>query len=292
MLEQLLERSDALPLGNRAALARIAALCDEPSATAEGVALEAARDEGFAALLMKIANSAHSGSVRRISELRTAVTRLGFRLVQGLAVAAPGLRLLTGPNDGLGPARLELHRHAVRAGLAARSLAPAGVDPEHALTAGLLQNIGLNVVSLLEPASFGLLLDAGRSGYAFRDVELGLLGCTHAQLGAELARRWSYPPALCGAILEHDSEMPQTPLAAVVHVADRLVRNAGIGVEPKFDASPAALALAGVDDFASAVQRLQFLLDAQERFDAHMDHVTPAPAGLPAGFAEAIEQLR
>ena len=91
MLEQLLERSDALPLGNRAALARIAALCDEASATAEGVALEAARDEGFAALLMKIANSAHSGSVRHISELRTAVTRLGFRLVQGLAVAAPGL---------------------------------------------------------------------------------------------------------------------------------------------------------------------------------------------------------
>src|ERR1051326_1620748 len=42
-LERLLERSDALPLGNRAALARIVALCDEPSATPAGIALEAAR---------------------------------------------------------------------------------------------------------------------------------------------------------------------------------------------------------------------------------------------------------
>jgi hypothetical protein len=49
-LERLLERSDAVPLGNRAALARIVALCDEASATPAGIALEAARDEGFAAL--------------------------------------------------------------------------------------------------------------------------------------------------------------------------------------------------------------------------------------------------
>ena len=68
-LEWLLERSDTLPLGNRAALARIVARCDEDSATPSGIALEAARDEGFAALLMRLANSADSGSVTRVVEM-------------------------------------------------------------------------------------------------------------------------------------------------------------------------------------------------------------------------------
>jgi HD-like signal output (HDOD) protein len=260
-LEWLLERSDTLALGNRAALVRIVALCDEDSATPSGIALEAARDEGFAALLMRLANSADSGSVTRVSELTTAVVRLGLRLVQGLALAAPGLRLLSGPNDGLGSARVELHRHAVRTGLAARLLAPAGVEPEQALAAGLLHNIGLNVLSLCEPQLFA-------AAVANIDSERAEIGFTHAELGARLAERWSYPRALADAIHEHDSDAPTTQLAAVVHVADRLVRQAGIGVEPAVDPTPAALELAGVASLTEAQERLEPLLAAQDRFDA------------------------
>jgi HD-like signal output (HDOD) protein len=260
-LERLLERSDTLPLGNRAALARIVALCDEDSATPAGIALEAARDEGFAALLMRLANSAESGSVTRVSELTTAVVRLGLRLVQGLALAAPGLRLLSGPNDSLGPARVELHRHAVRTGLAARLLAPDGVEPEQALAAGLLHNIGLNVLSLCEPQLFGAVV-------ADIEAERAEVGFTHAELGARLAERWSYPTALVDAIHEHGSDAPTTQLAAVVHVADRLVRRAGIGIEPAVDPAPAALELARVANLAEAEERLEPLLAAQDRFDA------------------------
>ena len=260
-IERLLERSDALPLGNRAALARIVALCDEASATPAGIALEAARDEGFAALLMRLANSADSGSVTRVSELTTAVVRLGLRHVQGLALAAPGLRLLSGPNDGLGPARVELHRHAVRTGLAARLLAPVGVEPEHALAAGLLHNIGLNVLSLCEPQLFADVLS---------DIpaERAKVGITHAEIGARLAERWSYPGALAEAIREHDSDTPTTRLGAVVHVADRLVRRAGTGVEPVVDPTLPALELARVANLPLAEARLEALLAAQDRFDA------------------------
>ena len=256
-----MERSDAVPLGNRAALARIVALCDEASATPAGIALEAARDEGFAALLMRLANSAESASVTRVSELTTAVVRLGLRHVQGLALAAPGLRLLTGPNDGLGPARVALHRHAVRTGLAARLLAPVGVEPEHALAAGLLHNIGLNMLSLCEPQLFAAML-------ADISAEQVTAGFTHAELGARLAERWSYPRPLAEAIREHDSDVPMTQLGAVVHVADRLVRRAGIGVEPAVDPTAPALELAQVADITEAEARLEPLLAAQDRFDA------------------------
>jgi len=263
LLGELLEQSESLPLGNRAALSRIASLCSDPSATAQGVALEAARDEGFAALLIRLANSAHSASLSRVSELTTAVARLGLRLVQGLAVAAPGLRLRAGPNDGLGPARIALHKHAVRTGLAARMLAPFGLDPEQALAAGLLHNVGLNVLSLCEPELFRLVLDGA--------PEEELLGFTHAELGARLAERWSYPPELVGAIREHDA--PTTELAAVVHVADRLVRLSGVGVEARLGPDPDALELAGVAELEPTRVRLQVLLDAQERFEDAVEHL-------------------
>ena len=241
-LEWLLERSDTLPLGNRAALARIVALCDEDSATPSGIALEAARDEGFAALLMRLANSADSGSVTRVSELTTAVVRLGLRLVQGLALAAPGLRLLSGPNDGLGSARVELHRHAVRTGLAARLLAPAGVEPEQALAAGLLHNIGLNVLSLCEPQLFAA---------AVADIESEERGRSDSRMPSS-ARGSPNAGRIRARLRTRSTSTTATRrrrrLAAVVHVADRLVRQAGIGVEPAVDPAPAALELAGVGE--------------------------------------------
>jgi len=94
-----------------------------------------------------------------------------------------------------------------------------------------------------------------------------VLGWTHADLGAELAGRWSYPLSLSTSIREHDLEEPSTALAAVVHVADRLMRPGGDRVEAPAEPSHAALALAGIGDLEQARACLQLLLDAQERFD-------------------------
>jgi HD-like signal output (HDOD) protein len=157
-------------------------------------------------------------------------------------------------------------------------LAPKGVDPEDALAAGLLQNIGLNVISVCAPDLFQLTLDVTAAGHQLRDFEEVVFGFTHAELGGRVAGRWSYPLSLSTAILEHDVGDPTTPLAAVVHVADRLVRQAGIGVEAATDPLPAALALSRIGDLAQARARLQLLLDAQERFDLHVD-------------AEALDQV-
>ena len=92
--DRLLEQGEELPLRNHAALGRVVTLCRDPNASARGVAIEAARDEAFAALLLRVANSAYSASVSRIGTLTQAVARVGFDLVQGLAVlsmGAPGL---------------------------------------------------------------------------------------------------------------------------------------------------------------------------------------------------------
>jgi HD-like signal output (HDOD) protein len=292
--DRLLAEAANLPLGSQAALMRIAAACSNPEASPPSIALEASRDEGFAALLLKLSNSAYYASTNRVSDLATAISRLGLELVQALALAAPGLRLLNGPQDGLGPARRALHRHAVRSGLVARQIAPGGVDSEAALAAGLIHNLGLNVLSLHAVDEFRALCDMAGRGLQLRDVEVSILGFTHADLGARIAEQWSYPPELVAAIAEHESDEPSSALAAAVRVADIVVRGNGIGVEAPTDISPRVATLAGVDRDADALRcRLALLLDAQTRRDLRelSEPLPELPPKRQDVFIEALEAL-
>ena len=87
----LLDQAASMPLRNYAALARVISLCRDHQASARSIALEAGRDETFAALLLRIANSAYSAAVVPIGTLTHAVARLGLDFVHGLAVATIGV---------------------------------------------------------------------------------------------------------------------------------------------------------------------------------------------------------
>ncbi len=265
-IEELVERALALPVGDPASLLRVAELCEQTSSTPQLLALEAGHDEAFSALLLRAANSAASYSATRVADLPTAITRLGYQRVAALALASPGLRLLHGPADGLEGARHELHRHAIRVGLAARALAPEGVDHERALAAGLLHNLGLNVIAANAPDELRYLLEAPSRDEQFWEAEDWIFGFSHADLGALLAERWSYPLDLVVAIRDHDSPTPQTSLGALVQVCDVLVRRAGVGIEPEREL-PRHVLPPGFD-LEAAAERVADLVAAQDRFDA------------------------
>lgn len=268
---RLLEQGERLPLRNHAALGRVVTLCRDPNGSARGVALEAARDEAFAALLLRVANSAYSASVSRIGTLTQAVARLGFDLVQGLALStmgAPGIGLAA-LSGGPGPTLRELHRHSVRTGIVARALASDELDPEMALTAGLLHNLGLSVTALFAPKAFCSVQLAAERGEQLAAVEEQVLGFTHAELGALLAERWAYPAPLVEAIAEHDAPEPGSQLAALIQVSDLAVRAVGIGIEPPLPVRAEVAALAGVS-LESIADRLTPLLEAQERLEQRM----------------------
>jgi HD-like signal output (HDOD) protein len=265
-IEELVERALALPVGDPASLMRVAELCELASSTPQLLALEASHDETFSALLLRVANSAASYSATRVADLPTAITRLGYERVAALALASPGLRMLQGPADGLEWARYELHRHAIRVGLAARALAPAGIDHERALAAGLLHNLGLNVIAANAPDEFRYLLEAESRGEQFWEAEDWIFGFSHADLGALLAERWSYPLDLVVAIRDHDAPAPQTALGALVQIADVLVRRLDVGIEPAREL-PRRVLLPGLD-LEAAGGRVADLVAAQDRFDA------------------------
>jgi HD-like signal output (HDOD) protein len=245
---RLLEEAVSLPLGDQAALMQVANLCRDPCTPPGEIAEAAARDEGFASTLLRVANSAAVAATAKAADLTTAVIRLGSCFVESLALSTPTLRLLAAPSDGLELPRRELHRHAIRVGLLARAIAPSSIDPNQALAAGIVHNLGLGVLSLCARSGFRRLLDGTAAGRDFVQLEDELFGFTHAQLGGLLARRWCYPDSLIEAIEDHAEERPGSQLAALVRVADLVVREAGFGIEPPRPHDPELLRLAGVDD--------------------------------------------
>lgn len=264
--ERLLGEAAELPLGNPETFLRVAALCRDPRADSRDVALEIQRDEGFAASILRLVNSAYFATTNRIGDLPTAVARLGFDVVEGVALSTPGTRLMGDNRDGLLSARRELHRHAVRTGLAARMIAAADADHEQALAAGLVHNIGLAVIALLAPDRFRVLLQVAERGDELREAEEEILGFTHAELGGLLAERWRYPLPLVSAIVAHDDPAP-AGLGALVQAADLLTREAGVGVEARREITGDEFSRAGID-VEAARERVAPLFQAQERSES------------------------
>jgi mannose/fructose/N-acetylgalactosamine-specific phosphotransferase system component IIC len=81
------------------------------------------------------------------------------------------------------------------------------------------------------------------------------------------------------AIREHADERPTTPLAALVQVADLLVRSAGVGIEPPADPSADVASIAGID-----------LGDARE-LAALVVESRRATAGETSALTEVLDSL-
>jgi HD-like signal output (HDOD) protein len=289
--DELVAQATAIPLGNQHALLEVARLCGSSVSRPSDVAFAAAHDEAFAALLLRIANSAYSGSATRISSLSVAVTRLGFRLVQGLALAAPGLGLLVNTRDGFTAQRRVLHQHAVRTGLVARKLARTQEEADRALAAGLVHNLGLTIISLYAQDEFATLVHTAASRKQLRNVEEDAFGFTHAELGGLVGSAWGYPPELVTAIVEHDQQHPATALAGLVQCADLLVREIGPTLEAPRKLPTPAFAALGVDVGRSR-DEVALMLDVEARTEAEDEAEEAASAPGDDSPLDAADVVR
>ena len=77
--------------------------------------------------------------------------------------------------------------------------------------------------------------------------EQKLFGFTHAELGAIFGTQWSYPDSLISVVLEHESDEPASDLAALVRVADLLVREHGVGIEAPLEVPSILAGRLGLD---------------------------------------------
>ena len=219
-LETLFRQPRALPTIPKVMQELITSFNDEDVAVARLVDLISA-DQVLSANVLRMANSAYFEVPYTVATVADAVVKLGFTNVRSLVISIG----LTGSFKAIpGLDARQFWRHSLHTAVVSRHLgARVAIKPDLAFTVGLMHSIGELVMHLGMPqemqqmdAALGLL-DPNRL-----TTEQATFGYTHADVGAELARRWKFPNLFSKAIAGAANPLAQAdfdPLGALVHIS-------------------------------------------------------------------------
>jgi len=194
-----------------------------------------AQDPLISARIIGLANSPLFGSSRKISTVKDASLLLGLKRVKSVAT---GLALLAQLNKPVGrlniPALWEHNMGVAFAMLAIVSAMPAKLRVNDDLTflAGMLHDVGYSVLAHLDvewsdELQTRMVTEPNRLAV---ELELEVVGLTHDELGAELARHWGLPEEIVAAIRFHhdvDKSDSAQPLARIINLAEKLLPSSG-----------------------------------------------------------------
>lgn len=123
---------------------RIRDVVECENSTAHDIADALAQDASLAARLVKVANSPLYRTRNPIEDLQMAVTRLGIRIVRDLVVGLAMKQIFQATSDALDTHSKSIWSKSVDAAAISRMMATlvSGINPEQALLAGLIHNIG------------------------------------------------------------------------------------------------------------------------------------------------------
>ncbi|MEF2229790.1 MAG: HDOD domain-containing protein [Pseudodesulfovibrio sp.] len=238
-----------------------------PRSSAAYVAEVISKDVALAAKLLKMVNTPFYGFAQKIDTLSRAVTIVGTNQLTNLALGLSVISVFEGiPEKNF--TLKDFWLHSVACGIVSRLLAArAGLDgDEKFFVAGLLHDIGRLVMLRNHPAQSTEVLRRAASGRkALVEVERKLWGCTHADIGGRMLKRWRLPDFLVTLVGGHhaalQSALPRE--AAVVSVADFIAHGLEMGesgptLVPELDANAwqtLGLAAADLADIARQAER-------------------------------------
>ncbi len=214
-------------------------LIQDPHTSAEQLGRALSTDMTLVSKVLKLVNSAFYGFPGRIGTVSQAIVILGFSSIRNIVLTTSVMKMWEHPKlqkqfdlDGF-------WRHSLQTAALSKALAMERAIPfmEELFIAGLLHDIGRIVLSGKLPEDFEKVLDyRARRHVSLLEAEKKVLGLTHAELGAFLAKKWNLPAPLVEIIrCHHAPELadtsPGAPLSgdasaslAVVRLADALSR--------------------------------------------------------------------
>ena len=269
-LPRFLQASGALPALPEVAHQLLALFGREDLALAELVDLIAS-DTALAIRLLRLANSARYRPLTRVTRLQDAAAIIGLAPLRSMALGACLAQAFPRP---AGFDRLRFWRqNLATAGYARWLAAHLGLDGDRAEVAGLLLRSGELLMLLVEPDLTALVQAQAILPDSVFDLQRHHLGCTHAELSAELAVHWRLPTAIVDALFTAGDPLAWQPFSAdgaLLRVASLLADAAG-------------------RDPLAALQRHQPLLASGLRLDlAALARRLPDFAGLTANATDLL----
>jgi putative nucleotidyltransferase with HDIG domain len=179
---------------------KVMILADDDTAGPEKLATIISSDQALSARVLSLANSAYYGHRAKISTIKHAMVLIGMNMLKQLSLSV----LVCGTIGRDGKDRTQFWKHSFATATASKMIAKrAGIkDDDVCFMAGLLHDVGKVIIDMYFPA----------------DTE-----ADHTELGACMAERWQFPPALVSAIAYHHSLVPEhlaQPVVACVHAAN------------------------------------------------------------------------
>ena len=279
MNQQLLQdvlSSTKLPTPPAIAM-RVIELTNDPNVTPKDLTSLVQADSGLSSKILRTVNSAFYGLSAPVASIERAQILLGISAIKTLAL---GFTLVETIDGAAGESfdyvrfwKRSLHAAACAKAIASRTKC---MEPEEALLGGLLQDVGMVVLSRVLGARYHqVLIDAGDRHTELSRLELVELDMTHAVIGASLAERWRFPASLIAPVRYH--EQPTAAPKALMLPA-RCVGLASIG----------ASALTEPDSIPSV---RQFLSKAQSWFSLERSEAEDALDEASRGAREFAKLL-
>jgi len=199
------------------------------------------RDTVLSGNVLRLVNSALYGRRGTVSSVRAAISILGMvklrKYVLGMSVARLWAKAPTPPSWNME----RFNGHSFATAILADSIVQKGrfEYPEGAFAAGLLHDLGRLMIAAACPGEYQkIVAEARGTSRRLCEIELEVIGISHAELSALALERWGLPPAVRGAVLHHHrgGEDPATqggalPLWLAVELADCMAVDAGQRIE-------------------------------------------------------------
>jgi HD-like signal output (HDOD) protein len=244
---------------------RIRRAIEEEQAAAKSIAKLVEADPAMAAKLLKVANSAFYGGMQTVETCSAAVVRMGLKTTKQLVLSFALREVFKGKNPIVKDRMQKLWKHS--SNIAAISYVLARrlrkLDPEEALLAGLLHDIG-NIAILNYLENYPALV-------ADESAVDGSVERLRGELGAMILREWNFPVSLVAASrdAEHwlrgnDGAIDYTDLVIVAQVHERLRKHQLDGLPP-LEQITAMRRVLGAD--ATPEESVEILHEAKEQID-------------------------
>ncbi|MDD5675903.1 MAG: HDOD domain-containing protein [Chitinivibrionales bacterium] len=224
-------------------IAKVLQLAESEKSGAADLARVITADPVISAQIFKVCNSVLFASLnRRISTIRDAIVRIGFRETKNIVMGMSVLKLFDEKNQSLGFDKVDFWYHSLACGIIAEKLAKqmGTINAEEAFLAGLLHDFGIMIFSEYFPTVFSKLLEETTTkACQFIDTEKKILGITHNEAVKELFAGWKLPETISEAIvtqydfaaLKNGCETPVQKMALCVAVGNILAKTAFLGRE-------------------------------------------------------------
>jgi putative nucleotidyltransferase with HDIG domain len=178
------------------------------------------RDAALTARLIRYANSPLYRGLNTIASIKPAVTRIGFQRVKNAVYAVSMKEVFRTSEKDIERRMNRLWEHSVKVGAQAAMLAKEqpGLDPDIALVAGLVHDIG-HIPLLIKACNFPELI-------ANPELMDKVLKKLHTQLGGSILKLWKFDKHVIDAAAGHE-DLNRDPGDAPVNYVD-LVQAANI----------------------------------------------------------------